>query len=497
MFISCNENNNFDNRQKCLEDFSKLNERKYSINDKNIRRHISRLINNDGILISADRQIIRYYTENKPFIWINRIGIHNRADTLLKIIEKAELYGFSTRMLRVSQIKEDLDNIRNLNVSDDNDNINAVLARLEYNLTKALIRYSVGLRFGIVNPDHLYNNLEEYEVDSTTTKFRQLSDLRIERPGNEFYSRVIAQALNDSIGDLFAAILPQNDLYEKLIQHLNENGLSHKERVKTICNIERCRWRLKILSGQKTFNKYVEVNIPSFSLRAINNNDILTMRVGCGTMQYKTPLLTSKITRMDINPQWIVPKSISKGYVGNNQYMHKMGMFVFDKKLGKLPPEEASYNKVMNGEQYIIQAGGPKNSLGRIIFRFNNNFSVFLHDTSSPWLFKRTNRAISHGCVRVEKPYELALFLLNEKDEKLEEKLEYSMTVELVNDNDSLRKNKVDRSRMVNSISVNPSIPLFVTYFTKYWDENGELVDYQDVYGYDEVLYNKLKPFVE
>ena len=251
------------------------------------------------------------------------------------------------------------------------------------------------------------------------------------------------------------------------------------------------------MSGQKKFNKYVEVNIPSFLLRAINNNDILTMRVGCGTTQYKTPLLTSKITRMDINPQWIIPKSISKGYVGNHQYMHKMGMFVYDKKLGKLPPEEASYNKVMNGEQYIIQAGGPKNSLGRIIFRFNNNFSVFLHDTSSPWLFQRTNRAVSHGCIRVEKPYELALFLLNERNEKLQEKLEYSMTVELVNDNDSLRKSKIDRSRMINSVSVNPSIPLFVTYYTKYWDENGRLADYQDIYGYDEVLYNKLKPFVE
>lgn len=71
------------------------------------------------------------------------------------------------------------------------------------------------------------------------------------------------------------------------------------------------------------------------------------------------------------------------------------------------------------------------------------------------------------------------------------------MTVELVNDNDSLRKSKIDRSRMINSVSVNPSIPLFVTYYTKYWDENGQLADYQDIYGYDEVLYNKLKPFVE
>ena len=290
ILTSCNENNFHDKNPRCLEDFSKLNDKKYSISDQAVREHISRLIKDDGVLISADRQVIRYYAENKPFIWINRLGIHNRADTLLRIIQKADLYGFSTRMLKVSQIEKDLNIIKSLNVSDGNDNINIILARLEYNLTKALLRYSTGLRFGMVNPDYLYNNLEKYEVDSTSTKFRQLSDLRIERPNNEFYSKVITQAMNDSIVDLFATILPQNDLYEKLIQHLNRNGLTYEEKVKTICNIERCRWRLKILSGQKKFNKYVEVNIPSFLLRAINNNDIMTMRVGRGTTQYKTPL---------------------------------------------------------------------------------------------------------------------------------------------------------------------------------------------------------------
>ena len=231
ILTSCNENNFHDKNPRCLEDFSKLNDKKYSISDQAVREHISRLIKDDGVLISADRQVIRYYAENKPFIWINRLGIHNRADTLLKIIQKANLYGFSTRMLKVSQIEKDLNIIRSLNVSDGNDNINIILARLEYNLTKALLRYSTGLRFGMINPDYLYNNLEKYEVDSTSTKFRQLSDLRIERPNNEFYSKVITQAMNDSFVDLFATILPQNDLYEKLIQHLNRNGLTYEEKV--------------------------------------------------------------------------------------------------------------------------------------------------------------------------------------------------------------------------------------------------------------------------
>ncbi len=499
MFSSCRENNDLDNKHVSLDDFSKLSDSRYCIDAEAVRRNMEKLAQEDGVLLATDRQVKKYYSENNPFIWVNRLGVYSRADTLLRLLLDARIYGFGGRMLKIRQIEEDLSRIRNLDVDDGGENgVNKVLARLEYNLTKAFVRYFSGLRFGLLNPNYLYNNIEEYQVDSTTTRFRQLSDLRVERPNEDFFRQVIAKAFNDSIGDFFSTVRPKGGLHEALVDYLNKNELTREERLKAICNIERCRWRLKILSGKDSFDKYVEVNIPSFSLSAVDRGrSTLSMRVACGTTKYKTPLLTSWITRMDVNPQWIIPKSIAKGYVGDNEYMHRMGMFVLDKKKGKLPPEEASYEKVMNGEQYIIQAGGPKNSLGRIIFRFENNFSVFLHDTSSPWLFQRNRRAVSHGCVRVEKPYELALFLLDGKDEDFEEKLKYSMTVELVNDNDSLRKRHIDRKRMVNSKSVKPSVPLFITYYTIYFDVNGKLVDYQDVYGYDEVMAEKLAPFVD
>lgn len=78
--------------------------------------------------------------------------------------------------------------------------------------------------------------------------------------------------------------------------------------------------------------KYVVVNIPSFELRAVDNGNVQAMNICCGEINFKTPLLSSWIKRMDVNPQWIVPKSISKGFLHNYSYMHKMGMFVLDKK---------------------------------------------------------------------------------------------------------------------------------------------------------------------
>lgn len=494
---SCHEKVSNPNRELSFSAFAGLNEKRYHIDSHEIRAYIAEMSRVDGVSLPMDRQTFKYYSEGKPFIWINRLGLCNRADTLLSVLLQAGEYGLGAKMLRTSRIEEDIRRMHYLDVDDGENNINAVMARLEYNLTRAYFRYSASLRFGLVNPDRIYNNYEEYNVDSVTTKFRQLSELRVERPHDSFYTYAVNKACNDSIGVFIAELQPRNKLYGQLIKRLNDKRLSDAERLKTICNIERCRWRLKILSGNAPSDKYVEVNIPSFSLRAVNKENVLPMRVGCGTLKNKTPLLTSKITRMDVNPQWIVPKSISTGFIHNFEYMHKMGMFVFDKKLGKLPPEQASYEKVMKGEQYVIQAGGPKNSLGRIIFRFDNNFSVFLHDTSSPWVFKRERRAVSHGCVRVEKPYELALFLLDDVDEKTEDRLKYSMTVQFVNDNDSLTKRDIDRKKLVNSLHVKPSVPLFITYYTIYYGSDGQLADYPDVYGYDEILAEKLKPYVE
>lgn len=493
-FFSCHEEAENPNGILTLEAFSELKVENYSLNSSKIRNYIGILAEEDAVSLVMDRQTKKYYAESNPFIWINRLGVHDRADTLLKIIRNAEYYGFNKSMFRVVQIEKDIERIRNLDVISED--INLVMARLEYNLTRAYLRYSAGQHYGLVNPDYLYNSLEKYNVDSVTVRYRQLCDLRVKRPDSRFYTMAVSKAFNDSVSEFMTEIQPSGDLFKLLVRRLNSSKLTRVEMHKIVCNIERCRWKLKSLSNIGDYSKHVVVNIPSFCLRAIDNGKIQTMRVGCGTTEYKTPMLASRITRMDINPQWIVPKSIAKGFVNNYTYMHKMDMFVYDKKNGKLPPESVSYNKVMSGKQYIIQAGGPKNSLGRIIFRFDNNFSVFLHDTSSPWVFGRNWRAVSHGCIRVERPFDLALFMLNDKNEELAEKLKYSMTVRLVNDKDSSVRHKVDRKRLVNSLEVKPSIPLLITYYTFYHDDSGRLAEYDDVYGYDEVLITKLAPFI-
>lgn len=91
--------------------------------------------------------------------------------------------------------------MRTLQIDGESGDINMLMARLEYNLTKSYLRYSSILRFGISNPDYLYNNFEKLENDSVSERYRQLSDLKIERPNAEFIQQALAKALNDSIND--------------------------------------------------------------------------------------------------------------------------------------------------------------------------------------------------------------------------------------------------------------------------------------------------------
>lgn len=170
----------------------------------------------------------------------------------------------------------------------------------------------------------------------------------------------------------------------------------------------------------------------------------------------------------------------------SRSYCEHRGFYVMDRRTGK----ELSMNQVHAGllrdPMYaVVQRGGKGNSLGRLIFRFDNNFSVYLHDTSSRDFFKQQNRGVSHGCVRVEKPFELAKFILKDKSEKFLDNLNYCMTSDSLN----------DKKRIIRSIKVEPAVPLYLAYYTIYPTKGNTPAgwsEYPDVYGFDKAIYQYL-----
>ena len=497
--VACHEKGSIERPLPTSETVSQLAEQAYRLDNRKIRKQLDLLARADRDSLVADSRTRRYYRDGGNLLWIDRFGVDKRADSLLAYLNTVEEMGFSKRVFVVGQIERDLQRIRTLDVDTGIRDVNRVMARLEYNLTKAFLRYTAGQHFGFTNPTQIFNNLDIREQDSVRTTYRGLFDIHIKRPSRDFYTTALRKVYNDSVSIFLRESQPQNALYARLIKHFKGKNLSEADRVRLLCNIERSRWRQN--DYPQNHRKYVLVNVPSYHLDAIEGDSVLTMRMACGTLDTKTPLLNSHIMRMDVNPQWIIPRSIIKkeviGHAGNPDYFERHRYFILNRSSGRrVDPASVSAGMLLNPDYFVIQEGGEGNSLGRVVFRFNNNFSIFIHDTSSKWAFDRGSRSVSHGCIRVQKPFELAVFLLDKKDKTLIDKIIYSMQADLSKPKEGEEKRtRVDYRRLVNSVKVNPNVPLFITYYTLYPDVTGRIQTYADVYGYDKVLYQYLRDF--
>ncbi len=505
VLCSCKGKESNSNVNLQLSSFRDLRKAAYIIHPSLIRQYIGEQIRMDADSMPADHRAKGYYYQKGNFLWINYQGVDSHADTLLRYLERVNEEGFSTDKFRVKCIVSDLKCLRSLNFDQQSNTINRVLARLEYNLTKAYLRYTCGQRFGYTDPYTLLNRLDVKKKDKNETIYQQLFDVQIQRPNKQFWAEALQKVAHDSVADYLQAIQPKGELYLYLKKQLAVTK-NKAERITLLCNLDRARWRT--FDSPAQHDKYVVVNLPAQELVAINNNDVLKMRIGIGTRKNKTPLLYSSIVRMDINPQWIMPKSIMEksvaAYAGNQFYFDAHHYFIRERSTGKrMDVAKVSARMLRSGNYFVIQEGGKGNAMGRIVFRFKNNFSVYLHDTSSKNVFFKRNRCISHGCIRVENPFDFAIFLLDKKDKETINKIKYSMTADIhqLYQNKRRRKlvgrkNMLNRTMLINSLAVKPAIPLFVTYYTMLPDSNHKLHTYPDVYGYDNVIYHRLRNYM-
>ncbi|MBQ4445262.1 MAG: L,D-transpeptidase, partial [Prevotella sp.] len=105
----------------------------------------------------------------------------------------------------------------------------------------------------------------------------------------------------------------------------------------------------------------------------------------------------------------------------------------------------------------------------------------------------------------LQRPFDMAVFLMNDKDDELIEKIKYSMTTDIsvLYDKENKEEKKdqekieIDKDKLINRVEVDPQIPVYITYYTLYPDSEGALHSYNDVYGYDRALYKELKPFIK
>lgn len=477
---------------------------KYKIKTEDIQKKIAKLVSADTNSFSSDIYFKKYYLHNNPYLWITRLGVSSDADSVLKYIEKVKEIELNPERFRYSQIKQDLSRLRSLDFDEADNNINNVLARLEYNLTKSYSLYCAGQRFGFVNPSYILNRLDIDKNDTTRVVYHQLFDVAMQHPRNKFYTSLVDKIRNDSAVVFMRESFPENKLYATLVSFLQKSK-SRNARKKILVNMERCRWLVNDYPYRH--KKYVIVNIPSQCLEAIDGEDVLSMRIGCGAQATKTPLLTSRIKRVEFNPKWIIPRSIIKKnvsrHVGDIDYFVRNNYYIMNRKTGEtIDPSALTHDLLKSTDILVVQQGGAGNSLGSVIFRFDNNFSIYLHDTSSRSVFTRSYRCVSHGCIRVEKPLDLALFLFNDKDDDTIDKIKYSMEqysnkdAFVAKESEMADEYKLDKKRYLKHLKVEPAVPVFITYFTLYPDFKGVMREFDDIYGYDSVIYDNLARFM-
>ncbi len=496
---ACHEKHLNPNHNLTLEDF-------YEVGDPGMRVEISKVNEQLGRMISADKDSAEadyyaraHYRAGGRMLWITRLGVNHQADTLLKHIRRVGEIGFSQEKFRVQEIDEDLQCMRKMDFSDSVD-INAVVARLDYNLTKAWLRYYAGQRYGFTNPHNIFNKKEKERDDNNRLRFKTLFSVKMETLGKSGYSHLLDIIGTDSIAAFLNTCETTDSFYHRMKVLLPK--ATDEEKMRLLVNMERRRWRE--LDRPDLHGKHVFVNIPAFELTAVDGDSLLDMKIVCGARATKTPLFNSQIMRMDLNPKWMAPVSIIRNemslHAGDRDYFVRNNYYITDKETGeRMELDSVSAEMFRSGRYRVTQEGGAGNSLGRIIFRLPNDHAIYLHDTPTKSTFLRKNRSASHGCVRVEKPFELAQYLLKEKDEKVIEKIEYSMNIKtksLYASEDDTEDYTIDKEKLIRTLPVEPGVPTFITYYTLYPNHSGEMVVHDDVYGYDKLLMGKLMDYI-
>ena len=265
---------------------------------------------------------------------------------------------------------------------------------------------------------------------------------------------------------------PDGNVGGETLQLLN---IPIDQKIRTIIlNMERWRWIPKSFEPD-----YLLVNIPEYRLRVYEKGqEKMTMKVIVGKTMNSTPIFSDKMEYVVLSPYWNVPFSIIEkelipNLIANPSYLERLDMEVVTNKAEPVDPSSIDWASVTESTwKYTIRRRpGPKNDLGDVKFIFPNSNDVYLHDTPHDELFSQASRDFSHGCVRVEKPIDLAVYLLRN-----------------VPGYDRSKIQSVISERKEKHVALKKVIPVYLVYFTAWADGNGNVSFREDIYNHDKTL---------
>jgi L,D-transpeptidase YcbB len=355
-------------------------------------------------------------------------------------------------------------------------------------------------------PDHrhyraLKTELKQYQRIAAEGGWPGIASGQAMHPGKSDARIPAVRQLLTITGDLTTAVVVSLELYDDVLEDAvksfqGRHGLKvdgiigrrttaalsvpvEKRIQQILLNMERWRWTEHELGA-----KYVLIDIAGFNLQGVVDHHIqLEMRVIVGQRHHETPVFSDTIKYIEFHPFWNITPSIARNEMlgdlrEDNNYLTTKHIRLFSSwqaDADELDPLSLDWNEVTRKQisRYKLrQDPGPWNSLGVVKFVFPNKYSVYLHDTPTQSLFEETDRAFSHGCIRLNEPIKLAQFLLVDSSDKWN-----NQSIQELVDN--------ERRRIVK---LQQQVPVHLVYQTVWVDKDEALHFSKDLYGRDKQL---------
>jgi murein L,D-transpeptidase YcbB/YkuD len=246
---------------------------------------------------------------------------------------------------------------------------------------------------------------------------------------------------------------------DSLIKEMNVPVTKRLEQL--LMNMDRMRWLANNPSGN-----LIVVNIPEFVLHVYEGKQkAFDIDVVVGKEGHNTMMFNGDLNQVVFSPYWNVPPSI----------VAKEILPAIEKNPNYIAKENMEITGNDDGLPVVRQKPGASNALGKVKFLFPNSFNIYFHDTPAKSLFEKDKRAYSHGCIRLKEPEKFANYVLRNQPEWTPEKISEAMN-----------------SGEEKYVKVKDPIPVVITYYTAWVDENGRLNFREDIYGHDARLAEKM-----
>ena len=402
-----------------------------------------------------------YETRHGAPLWLDSGTLNAKADGLISEFSKAGEYGLDAA-----------DFAPPAGPPDGNPSDEANLAAIEMDLTLTAVKYARFARGGrIMHPAQ--------DLSSYLDRAPQLMDPNL---------TLKELAATDDAGAYLRGLHPKHPQFEKLRQkYLAARGeVTYRKSTKPLspeakrllANMEQWRWMPADMG-----DLYVWNNIPEYMLRVAKDGQIIhSERIVAGLVDKQTPIFSRPMRKIVFRPKWKIPESIKvreiwPSLVSGGGIMNRFGLRIETKDGQVVPTKSLNWAKEDIRNYEVIQPPGPHSILGNLKFSFPNPHTVYMHDTQDKYMFAASQRTYSHGCMRVRNPAKLAEVLLN-----ADKGWDAAKIDELI------KSGPLD-----NEVALDRKIPVHITYFTAWVDDDGTVKTFRDVYGHERRITQALQ----